>query len=256
MTTTLAAVPVTGRTSTAAVLRSELIKLRSLRGTWLSLSLLFVLTVGFSWLTAATTETDEGNLDPLYHAFFGILMGQVAAISFGAMAVSSEFHGGALRVSLAAVPRRGLFYGAKLAVTGALALAVGLVCGFASFLGGQALRGDMPAMSLGDEGVLRACVGTGLYTALIALFAAGLTALLRSGTATLSILIPCILILPFVLGVGGDDFTAYLPDRAGQMIFYQDPTAGFGPWTGMGILALWSAAAVAVGWWSMSRRDA
>ncbi|MQY10658.1 hypothetical protein SRB5_07700 [Streptomyces sp. RB5] len=241
--------------STTAVIRSELIKIRSLRGTAVSLLVLIALTAGFSWLTVGTSEVEDGNLDPLFHAFFGIAMGQIAAIAFGVLAVSSEYHGGALRISLAAVPRRGLFYGAKLAVIAGLTLAAGLLTGVATVLGDQALGGaDKPAW--GDEGVLRACAGSGLYYALLAVFAAGLTAVLRSGVGALSIMIPLILTVSFVIGDSAGTFADYLPDRAGQMIFYRDPSTDFGPWTGLAILAVWAAAAGAAGWWSVSRRDA
>ncbi|CQR59751.1 ABC transporter permease [Streptomyces leeuwenhoekii] len=244
--------------SPAAVLRSEWIKIRTLRGTAWSLLAVFLLTAGFAIAGNAATgdsEADSPDFDALFSVFLGLNLGQIAAISFGAMAMSSEYQGGAIRASLTAVPRRGLFYAAKLANVAGLALTMGLVTTFVSFLGGSAFLGDA-ALGLGDGEALRACLGGAVYLALMALFAAGLTAVLRSGLAVLSILIPFILVVSLVLGETSGSVADYLPDRAGQQVLYVDPPGEPAPLAGLGVTALWTAAAVLAGWWSLRRRDA
>ena len=79
---------------------------------------------------------------------------------------------------------------------------------------------------------MRACVGGGIYLALMALLAAGLTVLLRSAVAVLSLLIPFILIVSFVDRRRRRGVADFLPDRAGQQILHQDPAGALGPWTG------------------------
>lgn len=244
--------------SPAAVLRSEWIKIRTLRGTAWSLLAVFLLTAGFAIAGNAATgdsEADSPDFDALFSVFLGLNLGQIAAISFGTMAMSSEYQGGAIRASLTAVPRRGLFYAAKLANVAGLALAMGLVTTFVSFLGGSAFLGDA-ALGLGDGEALRACLGGAVYLALMALFAAGLTAVLRSGLAVLSILIPFILVVSLVLGETSGSVADYLPDRAGQQVLYVNPPGEPAPLAGLGVTALWTAAAVLAGWWSLRRRDA
>lgn len=244
--------------STSAVLHSEWIKIKSLRGSVGSLVAVFVATVAVTVLVFATVgraEADNADAEPLFDAFYAFNFGQVAAISFGATAVSSEYVNGALRVSLAAVPRRGLFYGAKTAVLGAAALLVGLVTSFTTFLGGQAFLGEH-AIGLGHPGAVRACVGGGVYLALMALFAAGLTAVLRSGAVVLGVLIPFTLIVPFVLGDMAGGAAQFLPDRAGQQILHEAPDGMLGPWPGLGVTALWAMASLGAGWWAVRRRDA
>ncbi|MFH9070320.1 ABC transporter permease [Streptomyces alboflavus] len=244
--------------STSAVLHSEWIKIKSLRGSVGSLVAVFVATVAITVLVFATVgraEADNADAEPLFDAFYAFNFGQVAAISFGAAAVSSEYVNGALRVSLAAVPRRGLFYGAKIAVLGAAALLVGLVTSFTTFLGGQAFLGEY-AIGLGHPGAVRACVGGGVYLALMALFAAGLTAVLRSGAVVLGVLIPFTLIVPFVLGDMAGGAAQFLPDRAGQQILHEAPDGMLGPWAGLGVTALWAVASLGAGWWAVRRRDA
>ncbi|MFI2618407.1 hypothetical protein [Streptomyces sp. NPDC018584] len=182
------------------------------------------------------SEADSADFDALFSVFLGLNLGQIAAISFGTMAMSSEYQGGAIRSSLTAVPNRSLFYAAKLANVAGLALVMGLVTTFVSFLGGSAFLGGA--------------------VALMALFAAGLTAVLRSGLAMLGTLIPFILIVSMILGETPGSLADYLPDRAGQQVLYVDPPSDLAPWAGLGVTALWTGAAVLGGWWSLRRRDA
>ncbi|MGI5400483.1 ABC transporter permease [Streptomyces sp. CA-135486] len=246
--------------SVTAVLNSEWIKIKSLRAGAGSLIAVFVATVGITVLVDATigqgqAKLDGAAFDPVHFAFYALMFGQIAAISFGATAVSSEYLHGAVRISLAAVPNRRLFYAAKMAVVGALALAVGLVTTMVTFLSGQAFMGEY-AIGLGDPGALRATVGSGVYLALMALFAAGLAAVLRSGVAVLSVLIPFILIVSFVVGDVAGGVADYLPDRAGQLVLRQHPEGALGPWAGLAVTAVWAAAALLAGWWAVRRRDA
>lgn len=241
-----------------AVARSEWIKTRSLRSTVGALIVVFVATVGFGALVCILvkdSEVESPDFDPVELSFYGLTFGQIAAISFGTLVLSQEFHHGALRVTLSAVPRRGLFYAGKIAMTGGAALAVGLLSGFTTLLLGQALLGDA-GVGITADGALRAAVGGGSYLALMALFAAGLTALLRSGVAVLSLLIPLLLIVPYIFTDFARGVGSYLPDRAGQVIIRQYPDGPIGPWTGLGVTALWACAAVLAGWIAISRRDA
>lgn len=240
-----------------AVLRSEWIKVRSVRAVHGSLTAVFVVTVAISVLFSATigqSEVNDLDGEPLSNAFYALNFGQIAAIAFGATALSSEFAGGALRVSLSAVPRRGLFYAAKMAVVGAAALIAGEATGFVSFLLGQLFMGEF-AIGLGDPGALRAVLGSGVYLALMTLFAAGITALLRSAVAVMSILIPFILIVSFVVGDVSAGVADFLPDRAGQAILHETPTGSLGPWSGLAVTAAWTAAALLAGWWAIRTRD-
>ncbi|MGW6704778.1 ABC transporter permease subunit [Streptomyces sp. NPDC054956] len=243
---------------TVPVLHSEWIKIRSLRGTFGALIAVLVATAGIQTLTAALIGDGEpGSLgsDPLLAAFYGVNFGQIAAFAFGATALSSEFHNGALRTSLTAVPSRARLYLSKMAVVGGLAFLAGQLAALAAFAGGQAFMGPN-ALELGSTGTYRGVFGCGLYLTLMALLAAGLTAVLRSATAVLSLLIPFVLMVSFVLGEASEGIARFLPDRAGQMVMRLESSAGLGPWTGLGVLALWALAAVAGGWLAMRRRDA
>ncbi|MCX5259795.1 ABC transporter permease [Streptomyces canus] len=246
--------PATPR-SFAPVLRSEWLKIRTLRSLLGALLALFAATTAFSAI-AGVSETSDPEFDPLFMALSGVGPGQIAAISFGAMAVSSEFHGGGLRLSLAAVPRRGRWFAAKLLAIGVPTLAVGLVTAFAALVVGRAGLGDAASgLSTGEQ--TRGVVGCAVYLTLMALFAAGVAALMRSGVGALSLIIPFILVVSFVIGdAAGAGVADFLPDRAGQAVLYETPDRTLGPWAGLGVTALWTTAAVTAGAWSLRRRDA
>jgi ABC-2 type transport system permease protein len=236
------------------VLHTEWLKIRTLRSLPGALLALFAVTTAFS-ATAGASETSDPGFDPLATALSGVLPGQIAAVSFGAMAVSAEYHAGALRVSLAAVPRRGLWFAAKVTAVAVPALLVGLVTAFTALVVARAGMGPaVSGLSVAEQA--RGVLGCGIYLMLMALFAAGLTAVLRSGLATLSVLIPFILVVSFVIGDAAGTVADFLPDKAGQIVIHQTYDGILGPWSGLAVTALWAAAALLAGGWSVVRRDA
>ncbi|MEG3628062.1 ABC transporter permease [Streptomyces poriticola] len=236
------------------VLRAEWIRIRTLRSLCGALLALFAVTTGFSAL-AGLSDTSDPEFDPLFTALSGVVPGQIAAVTFGAMAVSCEYHGGAIRVSLAAVPQRARWFAAKLTVVAAATLAVGLVTAAVALWAARAGLGSAAGgLTAGEQ--TRAVVGCGIYFMLMAVLAAGLTALFRSGVATLSLLIPLLLVVPFVIGDIAGSATGFLPDRAGQAVLHRSHDGPPGPWSGPAVTALWATAAVLAGARRLHRQDA
>ncbi|MFF4041815.1 ABC transporter permease [Streptomyces sp. NPDC001816] len=251
------------------VIRSEWTKIRSVASTVWTLSLAVVVTLAIGTLISALSRSQYANMplrerlsfDPTVISFAGMTLGQLAMIVFGVLVVSNEYSTGMIRVSLAAVPRRGTFLFSKIAVAGALALAVGMVTSFAAFFLGQAMLGDL-GTRIDDPGVLRAVIGGGLYMALIAMFSMGIATMLRSPMLSLGILMPFFFLISNILG--NVDATKkvgrFLPDQAGSRIMQVVPRVGddtpYGPWGGLGIMALWVIAAVAGGYALLKHRDA
>ncbi|MEU6812417.1 ABC transporter permease [Streptomyces sp. NPDC046831] len=251
------------------VIRSEWTKVRSVASTVWTLSAAVVVTVALGMLISALSTGESGgpgprralSFDPTLVSFAGMALGQLAMTVFGVLVVSTEYSTGTIRSSLAAVPRRGVFYTGKVAVATGLALVVGMATSFAAFLCGQAVLGPLRT-SLGDPGVLRAVVGGGLYMTLIAMFSMGVAAMLRSPLLSLGILMPFFFIVSNVLGnvTATKEAGRFLPDQAGGRIMQVLPQAGddtpYGPWGGLGIMALWVVAALAGGYAVIERRDA
>ncbi|MFF9621360.1 ABC transporter permease [Streptomyces griseosporeus] len=253
----------------AQVIRSEWTKIRSVASTVWTLSLAVVVTLALGMLISALSKNefdkmsarDRTDFDPTFISFAGMSLGQLAMIVFGVLVVSNEYSTGMIRSSLAAVPQRGTFLFSKIAVATGLALVVGMATSFAAFFLGQAMLGEHRA-HLGDTGVLRAVLGGGLYMTLIAMFSMGVAVMLRSPMLSLGILMPFFFLISNILG--NVDATKkigrFLPDQAGskimQVVTPVDDDTPYGPWGGLGIMALWVLVVIAGGYALLKKRDA
>ncbi|KUL41681.1 ABC transporter permease subunit [Streptomyces regalis] len=251
-----------------AAMAFEWVKLRTLRSTWWSLAVYAVLTVTVALLTgyalrgsyADMDAARRAEFDALAYGFSGLQLGMMALVVFGVLAVSGEFTSGTIRGSFAAVPRRGVFYAAKL-LTGALtAGAVSVPVVAAGFAATQALLGGPGRVALTDDGVARALIGAVLYTTLLSVFAMGLATVLRSPAVTLSILLPLFSMLSTILSnlPGVRTAAQFLPDVAGGLVLLREPpdSTVLDAWTGMAVLMAWTAASVTAGYLALRRRDA
>ncbi|KUN36079.1 ABC transporter permease [Streptomyces longwoodensis] len=251
------------------VVRSEWTKIRSVASTVWTLSLAVVVTIALGMLISALSKNefdsmsrrDRLSFDPTFISFAGMSLGQLAMIVFGVLVVSNEYSTGMIRTSLAAVPQRASFLFSKIAVATGLALVVALATSFAAFFLGQAMLGPHRAQ-LGDPGVLRAVIGGGLYMTLIAVFSMGVATMLRSPMLSLGILMPFFFLISNILGnvSATKKVGRYLPDQAGsrimQVVTPLDDDTPYGPWGGLGIMALWVLAALLGGFVLLKKRDA
>ncbi|WP_225799178.1 ABC transporter permease [Streptomyces sp. NK15101] len=255
----------------SAVLQSEWTKIRTVSSTvWTLASALFVTVAMGAALCALTNatfddmrEVEKATFDPTLISFSGMILGQLAMVVFGVLVVGTEYSSGMIRTSLAAVPQRATFLFSKIAVAGGLALLVGLVTSFLSFFLGQALLGEHRT-SIGDEGVLRAVIGGGLYMGLMAIFSMGVAAMLRSSMLSLGILVPFFFLVSQILSAvpKAKEVALYFPDQAGSKVMRIVPDAmnseeaPYGPWGGLGIMVLWVVASLVGGYLVMKKRDA
>ncbi|MFH9724231.1 ABC transporter permease [Streptomyces sp. NPDC017254] len=255
----------------SAVLQSEWTKIRTVSSTVWTLASAFLVTVAMGAALSALVnstfsdlnEAEQITFDPTLISFSGMVLGQLAMVVFGVLVVGTEYSSGMIRTSLAAVPQRATFLFSKIAVAGGLALLVGLATSFVSFFLGQALLGGHSA-SIGDDNVLRAVFGAGLYMGLIALFSMGVAAMLRSSMLSLGILVPFLLLVSNILSAvpKAKEVARYFPDQAGAKIMQVVPDAmnseeaPYGPWGGLGIMVLWVAVALLGGYLVLKKRDA
>ncbi|MGW6391514.1 ABC transporter permease [Streptomyces sp. NPDC055103] len=255
----------------SAVLQSEWTKIRTVSSTVWTLASALLVTVAMSAALCALlnstfddlSQAEQLTFDPTFVSFSGMILGQLAMVVFGVLVVGTEYSSGMIRTSLAAVPQRATFLFSKIAVAGGLALLVGLVTSFLSFFLGQALLGEHRA-SIGDDNVLRAVIGAGLYMCLIALFSMGVAAMLRSSMLSLGILVPFFFLISQILSAvpKAKEVAKYFPDQAGAKIMQVVPDAmnseeaPYGPWGGLGIMLVWVVAALLGGYLVMKNRDA
>lgn len=237
---------------------AELTKLRTVRSTPWTLAAFLVVSAGLTALLelAVRDQRQEPDFDPLFATFLPLTIGQMALVVFGTLAVTSEYSSGTIRASLAAVPRRGSFYLAKLAAVCAVAAPASVVTVAATFAAGRApLSGE----------ALRACAGAVIYLTLMCAFAFGVAAMVRHTAIVLGGLLPVLFLgsqglgnIPAIRKV-----TQFLPDQTGWVVMHlagpqDDPrwARDYGAWTGLAILTLWTVAALLGGYLLLRRRDA
>lgn len=258
------------------VLRSEWTKLRSVRSTYWTLLAAVVVTVGISALVCSIyasqystmSASDRAFFDPTSFSLNGVFLAQFAIGVLGVLIITGEYSTGAIRSTLAAVPQRRTVLAAKATVFTAVTLVVGLVSCFAAFLVGQAILSTQGIQAhLGDPGVLRAVAGSGIYLAVLGLFALGVGTLIRRSAGAISALFGVILVLPVLVQTLPSSWSnviaKYLPSNAGQAIA-QTVQAGphspggemLSPWVGMGVFCLYAAVALAFAAVVLRRRDA
>jgi ABC-type transport system involved in multi-copper enzyme maturation permease subunit len=251
-------------------MRAEWIKLRSLRSSKWTLLAMIVVTVGLGALISAEqaahwhhfSASDKRMWDPTNSSLAGTAFGELAVAVFGVLAVTAEYSSGTIRSSVAAVPRRTPLLLAKALVYGGVALVVGEVISFASYFLGQALySGHTPISHLGDAGVVRAITMTGGYLALVCLMALGIGFALRHTAGAIASLVAILLVLPGVFSALPSSLQnsveKFMPEQiAASSTGAVLPEAHyFGPWTGLALLVLYAAVAMALGSWTFLRRD-
>jgi ABC-2 type transport system permease protein len=280
MTTT--AVPVPARKSPLDgirvtfpnVVRSEWVRFRSLRSSWVTLAVTVVLLVGlaalFSWARAAhwppRDQAEAASFDPTQQAIAGgTFLGQLAIGVLGVLLVTGEYATGMIRATMTAVPQRAPVLVARAFVFALFMLVVLVPSVVVAFLVGQVLLASKGIdTTLGAPNVLRMVAGAGLYLVGIGLLGMGLGWLLRHTAGAISTLFGTLFILPLIVhflpAPWPVNLTKWLPggvgDTAGLAIWTPHPGAhSFGPWAGFGVLMLWVVAMFVIGAIILRRRD-
>jgi ABC-type transport system involved in multi-copper enzyme maturation permease subunit len=252
------------------VLDSEWTKIRTVKSTFWTLLAGIVVTVGLSVLLALgftasydqVSEADRAQFDAAAFGLVGTNFGMVAFGVLGVLVITGEYATGMIRTSLTAMPRRGRLLAAKTLVLGGLVLVVGTLVSFAAFQLSQFVYATRDLdVSLGDEGVLRAVFGGGLFLALTALLALGLGALLRHTAGAVTTVLGVLFVLPiigsFLPGEWGDTVSKLLPSNAGAAIMSAQPAPNsLSPWAGFAVYALYAAVVLGAAFAVFRRRDA
>jgi ABC-2 type transport system permease protein len=255
------------------VLSAEWTKLRTAPGTvWLLLAVA-ALTVAVGTVAAGTVRCRYGGcpVDPAKVSLTGVELSQAVVAILAVLTIGGEYSTGMIRVSLAAVPRRGAVLVAKTAV---LAGVVGLAAipgVLGSLLAGRLIlpghgfttAHGYPALSLTDGAVLRAAAGSVLYLVLIAVLGLGTAAAVRDSPSATGIVLGLLYLLPILTQVVSEPgwrrhLQQIAPMSAGLAIQATTELGKLpiGPWPGLGVLACWAAGALLAGGVLLRLRDA
>jgi ABC-2 type transport system permease protein len=254
-------------------LHAEWTKLRTAPATFWLLLAAALLTVTVSAAAAAATSCPAGGCpeDPAKISLTGIYLGQAVVAVAAVMAVSGEYGTGMIRLTLAAMPRRGTVLAAKAAIMGGLVLVTGIITVLASLSAGRLIlpghgiapAHGYPALSFDDGLVLRAGLGTVLYLVLIALLSLGVAAVVRDAAAGIGTVLGLLYLFPIIAAVAGSAAVSRHVEQVGPMTagLAVEATTGLsalpiGPWSGLGVLAAWAAAALLLGALRLRLQDA
>jgi hypothetical protein len=252
----------------AAVIRSEWVKVRSVRsiGIVAAFTVALIVAVGLiaaadaDW--AAMTAAQRAGFDPIGQSLLGVRnFADIPVGILGVLVITGEYTTGMIRAAFCAVPRRMPVLWAKAAVLAPALFTVTLTASLAAFLGGQALLGSH-GVSLGAPDALRAVTGAALFLTVAGLLGMGLGFLTRSTAGGIVAFVgvhEVLSLLSLALPASWQPrVDPYLPGNAGQAVFATPPYDAdtLHPWTGFAVYCGYAAAVIAAAAIALRKRDA
>lgn len=250
------------RLSFGRVVRSEWIKLLTLRSTWWSLGVTVALSLAISLMMASAARDFGGGLSPVMTIVMPMQFTMLVAGILGAIAVTGEYSTGMIRSTFTAEPHRGAVLGAKaIVVAVVMALATALTYLVAILLTAPILGGA--GIDWSDAAQSWVPLGAGVFAmAMFALIGLGFGFIIRNGAGAIAATVGVLFVLPIVLNMfvfAGEswqwiiDLGQYLPMAAAQMA---TTPAGDDVLRGILTLAAWPAALLLGAWAALRTRDA
>lgn len=250
------------------VIRSEWIKLRTVRASWLVLGATVLGIAGIGLLVAYASNAHWSTMDassradfnPVNQSLIGVNLAELTVGSLGVLVATGEYATGMIRATFAAVPRRLPVLAAKAGVLATVTFVVCLMAVLIAFAGGQALLGSH-GISPGQPEAVRAVFGATLYLTVVAVLGIGLGFLIRSTAGGIATLLAVLFILPVIVAVLPGTVSSavgrYLPSTAGRALFTMNAgDAMLSPWSGFMIFLLYAVIVMAAAAFAMCRRDA
>jgi len=187
----------THRLTFGHLIRSEWIKLISLRSTWWSLGIAAALSVGISMMIAAASA----SFGPGFPAVSAILtptqFTMLVAGILGAIAITGEYSTGMIRSTLTADPRRGTVLAAKAVVVSALMAATTVIMYAIAILATSPLLSDQIDWSDAAQSWIPLAYGV-LSMVSFTLIGLGWGFLIRNGAGAIAATVGLLFVLPIV----------------------------------------------------------
>jgi ABC-2 type transport system permease protein len=257
----------------SALLQSEWTKLRSVRSTWIIVSLAIGLSIGFSAVIALVSglthdswsATVRDAFDPVLTTNSGSLFGCILLVLLGVTAVTSEYSSRMVRTTFITSPKRHQVFAAKATVVGMLGLVITAVSIPGMFLVSQPIFGHygLKTASFTDSAtydILLRIVLTQMLNYVLIPFA--IAWLLRSTAAAITVSLG-FLWLPWMLNPILPEWVKhnvlrFLPDVAANSlsgITKSDAPQHLGHASAVIVIALWLVGLLAAAAITLNRRD-
>ncbi len=250
------------RLSFGSVVRSEAVKLFTLRSTWWSLAVTAVLAVGISLMIAAASQSFAGDYNPVMAVVAPMQFTALVAGILGAISVTGEYSTGMIRSTLTAEPRRGRVVAAKALVVGLVFVVTTVVTSAISIVAITPFIGETPFDWADPEQTVVPLLFGVLAMATFGLLGTAWGLIIRNGAGAIAATVGVLFVLPIVLNlfvIGGEawawlvDLGRYLPISAAQTLTVPG-AEGFG--AAVVTLLAWPAVGLLLGWVILRTRDA
>lgn len=259
--------PVDASVTLSRLVSAEWFKFRTVRGNLVAIVGAVTATVGFgtlfSWLADSDDRPGRAATDALSLSLAGADLAQLVIAILGVALVAGEYQTGLIRSWLAATQHRVGVLAAKTAVYSVVVFLAMGVAATVAFVAGQAVLPDtMVSLSLADDGVAQALLGTAFYSACIAAMGVSLGFILRSTAAGAGAVVTLLMLAPGLIGLlpsaFADPVSKVLPSNAGAAVTGVSRISTDLLSTGWGIVTLvvWVAVALAAAGVALQRRDA
>jgi hypothetical protein len=257
-----------GPVTRGGVIRSEWIKVRSVRSVGIVAAFTVALIVAAGLIAAAATDwlamtaAQRASFDPIGQSLLGVRNFADVPVGIpGVLMITGEYTTGMIRAVFCAVPRRLPVLWAKAAVLAPALFTVALIASLGAFLGGQALLGRH-SVSLCAPDALRAVAGAALFLTVAGLLGMGLGFLTRSTAGGIAAFVgvqDVLSQLRLALPAGWQPRVGpYLPGDAGTAIFATPPYGAdtLHPWAGFAVYCGYVAAGIAAAAIALRKWDA
>lgn len=246
------------RVSFPRLLRSEWIKVTSLRSTWWSLFIAAALTVGFSAMASASIPAGYPPVMPIVGATQFTML--IAGI-LGAIVITGEYSTGMIRSTLTAEPRRGAVVMAKAVVIGALMAVTTVVIYAVAIAVSAPMVSEQIDWSQPKQSIVPLAFGV-MSMVCFTLLGLGFGFLIRNGAGAIAATVGVLFVLPVVgslFALAGEswkwvlDAADYLPLMASQTVM--SPGAEDLLPSALALVA-WAVVPLVAGWAVLRSRDA
>jgi ABC-type transport system involved in multi-copper enzyme maturation permease subunit len=239
----------------------------------------------FGDIGPAAGDAYGGNGQSLQRALAGTYFGLIPLIVVAAMFITAEYRRRLIWVSLTAAPRRGRLLAAKAVAIGTVGFVAGLVAASLALAIGTPLllRAGPLAWPVSLLTEARMVVGTGALLAVAAVLALAIGTIVRRSAPAVAIVI-LVIVVPYLLAFGplsgsqpqgsgpggGGGWPLQITPAAAlsvqqavpqfhQLLAVYPLTNGYyplAPWAGLAVECAWAAAALALAFFLLRRRDA
>ena len=259
--------------SFGGTLRSEWLKLRSIRSTWWSYAVLFLITIGLGAQMSSALNFNGLDVTPSSEAIQAMgVYSIIVSLDFSALVVSvlgvlliaGEYGNGMIRSTFIAVPKRVSALFAKAVVFAVVTFVVSAVAVAAVVpVSVGLLSANGYELNLGDPDYWLALLGGVTYLVLVGLIAFAIGAILRNTAGGIAVALGLVFVAPLVWGVISDmsqqmwmqNLSALLPSMAGSALFthpgyqaFASPGVLLPTPEGMWTLDPWHGGLILVGW--------